>query len=417
MHEDSGHEPWLARDAMSSADTERMPSPIVIGLCAVGIMVPVTLPVPVLRGLVQDRFEVSVLWASVFMSINMVGAVLAAPLAGALADRIGRCKSLVVAALVIDATCLFALTLDVPFWAFLTIRFAEGCAHITALSLLLSMAASLGRRMGRGRIMGIVGGGITLGVAIGAPIGGVLGRHGPLYPIQVGAAISLGVAVLSLLFLVGTPGRSERPSLRDIITMARRETALLVPLAYSFVDRFTVGFFTTTFTLWMKEVHDLPPARIGLLLGLFLGPFSLLSYPFGRLSEHVSRTRLVAGGSLIYGAGVASLGLWSPEVLPVVMFALGVASAVMFVPSLILTTDLASRAIRSTALGGFNAAGSLGFIFGPLVGGVVSQTVAAGSGWHTGYATAFVVAGFSQILCVAITLPALRRLVRESRTT
>lgn len=409
--------PWLACDAMNSSDPERMPSPIVLGFCAVGIMVPVTLPVTVLRGLVQDRFDVSVLWTSAFMSINMVGAVLAAPLAGVLADRIGRFKSLIVAALLVDATCLFALTLDVPFWAFMTIRFAEGCAHITALSLLLSMAASLGQRIGRGRIMGIVGGCITLGVALGAPIGGLLGRQDPLYPMEVAAGISLSVAVICMLFLVGIPGRSQRPRLRDIVAMVRRETALLVPLAYSFVDRFTVGFFTTTFALWMREVHDLSPARIGLLLGLFLVPFSLLSYPFGRLSERVSRTLLVSGGSLIYGIGVMSLGLWSQAALPAVMFALGVASAVMFVPSLILTTDLASRDIRSTALGGFNAAGSLGFIFGPLVGGAVSQTVAAGSDWNTGYATAFVVAGFSQVLCVSITLPAMRRLVRERRTT
>ena len=49
-------------------------------------MAPVTLPVPVLRSRVGDRFAVSEFSTSLFMSVNMVGAALAAPLAGALAD-------------------------------------------------------------------------------------------------------------------------------------------------------------------------------------------------------------------------------------------------------------------------------------------------------------------------------------------
>ena len=55
-----------------------------LALLAFWIMAPVTIPVPVLRELVYDRFAVSELQASLFMSINMVGALVTAPLAGAL---------------------------------------------------------------------------------------------------------------------------------------------------------------------------------------------------------------------------------------------------------------------------------------------------------------------------------------------
>ena len=80
-----------------------------LGLLALLILLPVTLPVPVLRELVQERFAVSELLTSLFMSINMVGAVLSAPLAGALADRFGRRPPLIAAALAFDAE---ALSLD-----------------------------------------------------------------------------------------------------------------------------------------------------------------------------------------------------------------------------------------------------------------------------------------------------------------
>lgn len=265
--------------------------------------------------------------------------------------------------------------------------------------------------------MGFVGAGITFGVALGAPLGGVLGRADPLRPLVVAAAVSIGLALVCALMLREVEVRSRRPAYRAILTMLRRESVLWVPLAYSFVDRFTVGFFTTTFPLWMKRVHEMPPDRVGMLLGLFLGPFALLSYPFGRLSERMSRAWMIGGGSLVYGVLLIALGQFEVGALPYVMVGLGVVSAVMFVPSLVLTTDLAPPEIRATALGAFNAAGSLGFVAGPLVGGFVSSSVAASRGWETGYSMAFVVAGLAEVGCVLLTIGALQRSRRSGRTT
>ena len=76
-----------------------------LAVLALAIMAPVTLPVPVLRELVQDRFEVSEFLTSLFMSLNMVGGFIAAPIAGAVADRLSDRRWLMVGALAVDATC------------------------------------------------------------------------------------------------------------------------------------------------------------------------------------------------------------------------------------------------------------------------------------------------------------------------
>jgi MFS family permease len=81
----------------------------------------------------------------------------------------------------------------------------------------------------------------------------------------------------------------------------------------------------------------------------------------------------------------------------------------------LLTTQLAPESIRATALGAFNAAGSLGFVLGPLAGGLISQLVAEHSGWHAGYRAAFAAAGSSVALCVLATFPILLRIARERR--
>ncbi len=381
-----------------------------LALLALGIMAPVTMPVPVLRELVQDRFDVSELQTSLFMSINMVGALVTAPLAGALADRLGRRRLLLVGGLLADALCFLALTAEVPFWAFLALRFVEGCAHITALSILLTLASHALPTERRGRAMGLVGGSMMLGVALGAPLGGVLGRSDALVPLQAGAGLLLLAAGLALFAAWEVDDRDERPGLGDIVRALRAHPAILAPLIFAFADRFTVGFFTTTFSLYSRRIHDLSSTEIGLTIAVFMIPFALLSYPFGRLAERRSQVALLCGGSLLYGAGTALVGYVAPPALQGLMFAIGIAAAVMFVPSMLMTTQIAPAAVRATALGAFNAAGSLGFIVGPITGGAVSQLVAGDSGWLAGYRAAFLTAGASEALCVLIALPILLRL-------
>ena len=387
---------------------------VALGLLALLILVPVTLPVPVLRELVLERFTVSELATSTFMSINMVGAILAAPVAGALSDRFGHRRALIVGALVVDALCFAVLSADVGFSVFMAVRFVEGCAHIFALSLVLAHATELAPPGARGRVMGVVGAGLLLGVALGAPIGGVLGRDGPLRVLRAAVGVLMVTAVLAAVIVRPPPQthERERPGWRELVAMVRARPLVGVPLVFAFIDRFTVGFFTTTFSLYLQRIHALPPQRIGLLIAAFMLPFALLSYPFGRLSERVSPVRLLAGGSLGYGLATATLGWWPAEGLLALMLGLGLMAAVMFVPSMLLTVETADARARATALGAFNAAGSLGFIVGPLVGGAVSQSVAATHGWQAGYRAAFTVAGTSEVVCVLLALPLLAKLAR-----
>lgn len=390
---------------------------LALGALAILTLIPVTLPVPVLRELVLERFSVSELATSTFMSINMVGAILAAPIAGALSDRFGRRRPLVVGALLIDAGCFLALTLPLSFPLFMAIRFVEGCAHIFALSVVLAHANALAPEGQRGRVMGVVGAGLLLGVALGAPLGGIIGRRGPMVVLEAGVGVLLVAAAFAFFALAGPQGSTprKRPGIREIVAMMTARPLVLVPLVFAFIDRFTVGFFTTTFSLYLKRIHEVPPAQVGLLIAAFMLPFALLSYPFGRLSERVSAVKLLGGGSLGYGIATATLGWWSIDTLLVLMLCLGLMAAVMFVPSLLLTVEAADTRARATALGAFNAAGSLGFIVGPLVGGSVSQWVATSHGWAAGYRSAFLVAGVSEVLCVLLTLPWLARLTASRR--
>jgi MFS family permease len=336
---------------------------------------------------------------------------------GALADPWGRRRGLLIGALALDALCFVALTADVPFAAFMAIRFFEGCAHISALSLLMGIASSARPEHERSLALGVVGSGLLLGVATGAPLGGRLGARDELLPLEVGAAVVAAAAVLAALIVKETGRAGERrPGFAEIGRLVRAHPLVALPLAFSFIDRFTVGFFTSTFVFLARNEHQFTSARVGMLIGIFMLPFALLSFPFGLLAQRTSRVAFLVGGSLVYGALVASLGFWPSDVFTALMPITGISAAVMFMPSMLMTAETTPERIRTTSLGAFNAAGSLGFIAGPLVGGAVSAAVGAEHGALAGYRAAFAVAGVSVIALALAALAPLWRFERQHAT-
>lgn len=360
------------------------------------LMLPETLPVPVLRGLVVERFGVGDRAATWFMSANMLGALLTAPLLGLWVERRGRRRTLAVVLLLLDAVLMQGLAHPHDYPSFLLLRVLEGGAHVGALVLVMGLVAdAAGER--RGRALGGQGAGLTLGVATGAAIGGVLGRTDPLRNLHTASAVLVLAAVLAAWLLPADRTPTHRPSLREQLHAVRSTKGLTVPLLVAFVERFTVGFFTTGFPLLLASVHHASRPLVGMLLAAFLYPFALLSYPFGKLAERHSRQRLCAYGGLVYGTATALVGCVGLEALWVLMPLCGIGSAVLFVPSLLWLLDRAPGLGRTTAMALFHTAGSCGFLLGPLACGQLLELGGTREGATFGYALAFLVAGLSQV--------------------
>jgi MFS transporter, DHA1 family, tetracycline resistance protein len=367
---------------------------VALGFVTLLAMLPETLPVPVLRALVVERFHVSGAAASWFMAANLVGALLVSPFLGPWVDRRGRRRRLAVTALLLDAVLMQAMAHPLDYASMLALRTAEGAAHITALTLVMSLVADAAG-LQRGRALGCLGAGLTFGVAFGAALGGRLGKHDPLLTLHAASAVLLAAGALAAWLLPADTEVGQRPGLRAQLAAVRAEPRMRAPLLLAFVERFTVGFFTTGFPLLLAGVYQTPPDVIGKLLAAFLIPFAALSWPFGRLAETWSRPLLVGGGSLVYGCGVCLVGFTPVPLLWWLMPLLGVASAVMFVPTLLWLLERAPGVGRTTAMAAFHGAGSLGFLLGTLGCGAL---VRLGGEHGPGYVLAYVCAGASVIV-------------------
>ncbi|MCA9242982.1 MAG: MFS transporter [Phycisphaerales bacterium] len=374
------------------------------------------LSIPALKEIVGDEFGANPFWTHAFMAINLVGAALAAPW---IARMRGKCPLRGVATIALIGSGLLFLAMDqapnLP--TLFALRFCEGACHITALTCVLAIAAGSGAP--RGRTMGTVGAAMMLGTAAGTRMGGVAWERWPEAMFVVACLLSLLAALLATLALGRSPAAStnDAPSISTprvgLLSVFRQDPRVLTPWVFGFVDRFCVGVIISSFGLFLEAGHGLDPAQRSRALAMFLAPFALLIYPAGRFVDRVGPIGPLLGGSLGFGLVMSAYGFIPTSWLTGVMVLSGALSALMFTPTLTLCAQFAPPAGRAAAFAGFNAAGSLGFIAGPMLAGVIMQVIAPQVGEIAGYQIVFIVAGLAQAACVLAYVPLAQRAPRR----
>lgn len=383
-------------------------------------MLPVTMIVPALARL-KETFHASSLWSHLFMSINMIAAVVAAPLGAALSDRLSRRKSIIMVALLVNGALLLMmgyLCESKPvFWVLMTARFFEGAVHIVALTTIMALACDWAPPGKRGRMMGWIGTSLMFGTAFGSMLGGRLGTISTALVFHVGAGVAVVAVLVAAVGLRDAPIRERERRFGDAFRILVARPQLWVPYAYAFIDRFCVGVIVSTLMLYLGVVLEMTPAMIGGLLALFLFPFALLCYPAGRLADRIGRAIPMCAGSIGFGIVYALYGVLPLAWLYPAMLLSGILSAIMFAPNLAMCSDLAPPEHRAAAFAGFNVAGSLGFMAGPLIGAACCLLLESSHGSAFAYRTTFVIAGVTEVLCAIISLPWLLSLRRRGDVT
>jgi MFS family permease len=386
-----------------------MPSRALIALATFLSLVPVTLLVPGLHELVVVAHGGTEGDAHAFMAVNMVAGMLTVPLVMRALRRTGAdVRRWAGAALAVDAVAFVGMAAAPSLPALYAFRVLDGAAHLPAITLLMVASNRLSGE-GRGGALGALAAAIMIGVAIGSPLGGVLVQRGPAVMYLVGAAL----LVLAALVVSRVQPVAAAPALpTSRYAWNRRIAATWVPLGYAFLDRFSIGIFVSTFTLYLTNVVQLSAPQRGMLVALFMVPFALLCYPVGRLADRIGWFVPMLAGNALFGLAFASYGFVPPSLLPAAMVASGVFSALMFAPNLLLISDLARRGHGEGLFGAFQVAGSLGFLTGPIVGGImvgVTRGVLGSPAYREIFAGVGVLAALLAVGCYA----ACRRLARE----
>ncbi len=385
-----------------------MPRLLLVSLATILTLIPVTLLVPGLKELVQVAHGGSSTAAHAFMTVNMLSGIIAVPLVMRLQRRFGSVSAWVATLLALDAIVFLGMRAAPSLSALLTLRVIDGALHLPAITLLMVAANRLaGPR--RGGSLGLLGSSLMIGVAIGSPLGGRLIDKSPPLVYLVGAGIFVVAALIALG--IGLPREEQTRTASRRYEWNTQIQLAWVPLTYAFMDRFVIGVFVSTFTLFLGDVHHASGTQRGLLMALFLVPFALLCWPAGKLADRIGWYRPLVISNVLFGAVFAMYGRVPFSWLPVLMVLSGVLSALMFAPNLLLTSEVAQRA-GDGVFGAFQIAGSVGFLVGPALGGVLVSVLRDDAG-AVEYDQIFLLVGALEGVLALASAVALGRLLRR----
>jgi len=387
-----------------------MRAPLTTSLATFLALVPVTLLVPGVHELVVVAHGGSQSDAHAFMTVNMVAGMLTVPIAMRLNRRWPGVRQWVIGALLLDALAFVGMGLAPSLQALYAFRMLDGAVHLPAVTLLM-VASNRASGERRGGSLGALATAIMVGVAIGSPVGGWLVERDPALVYRVGS-ILLVVAAGVVAFMGRVPAATDTRT-EGRYRWNRRSLQTWIPLGYGFVDRFSIGIFVSTFTLFLREAHAISASQRGALIALFMIPFAILCYPAGRLADRIGWFRPMLAGNVLFGLVFASYGVVPSGWLPFAMLASGVFSALMFTPNLLLISDLARRGAGEGLFAAFQVAGSLGFLVGPIVGGVLVAATRGGDG-EPAYRAIFALVGGVEVVLAACSWAALRDLARST---
>lgn len=356
-----------------------------IALATFLTLVPITLLVPGLTELVVDKHGGSRFAAHLFVSVNQLAGIIAVPLAMLVHRRVPTSRWWIPGLLALDAVAFLGMRSAPSLGALFAWRAVDGIAHLPAVTFLMIAANRAGGER-RGASLGVVASALMVGIGVGAPVGGVLIDRDPLLVYSVGAvllaiaaAVSLRVPTTHAAHEIGAPSAAPPRYAWD-----RKRLVSWMPLAYGFADRFLIGIFVSTFTLFLTEVHGVNAATRGALMSFFLLPFAALCWPAGKLADRAGWYGPLVVANILFGLVYASYGALPLAWLPAAMVLSGVLSALMFAPSLVLVSDFAKRGAGEGLFGAFQVAGSFGFLIGPIVGGLLVsllRTPEGGPAW------------------------------------
>lgn len=348
---------------------------VALDLVGFGIVAPIL-------GRYAERFgagglEVGLLFAS-FSGAQMVFA----PILGRISDRIGR-KPVIIVSLLGTAAGSFISGAAGALWVLFIGRAIDGASG-ASVAVAQGAVADLAPPDQRARLMGLLGAAFGLGFILGPIIGGLAALGGPHVPFYVAGTVALVNAVAAAVRLPETKKKSDP----DAVLPARvsrfalpTSPALLRFVAMTLLVSLGFSGFEATFSLFSERrfgFTESSAAAVFLLVGVVL--VVVQGALIGSLTARFGSWGLLHAGLLVTTTGLVVLsasGVIPMLVVAVLIIAFGQGIAGPSVLSLV--AELVPEDRRGEALGYQQSAGALGRIVGPVVAGVVFDSINEGA--------------------------------------
>ena len=304
--------------------------------------------------------------------------------AGSLSDIIGRRKVLLVSAIVFASAPFFYILIS-SWWQLIIVRFYHGFA--TAIFVPVARAALAEYYPSRkGEKISTFTSATIVGRSIAPFIGGfilslTLWNYHMVYFAVGLVGIMTFIASLMLFreikeeHIVNKPDR-QRVRLKverfDGFKTVLGNFSILVTSITEAAARYVYGALEFFFVGYLKNIAQLDPSLIGIIMGMQLGLIPIVNPFMGRLSDKIGRNIPILGGLMLGGASLLAIPyntqFFSLLIISVV-FGLGFSMVISSAPALV--GDLANKKSYGAAMGFLATIMDIGQMAGPIFTGFI----------------------------------------------
>ncbi|MDY7031302.1 MAG: MFS transporter, partial [Thermodesulfobacteriota bacterium] len=349
---------------------------VTLFLAIFSAMVGIGIIIPFLP-LYAQTLGASGIWLGIIFSGFSISRSIFMPVIGRLSDKRGR-KVFICVGLFGYALISFGfIHVDTSF-QLAAIRFLQGFFAAMIIPIAMAYIGEISPENKEGTFMGIFHVSLFAGFGVGPFMGGAIkdyfGMDAAFYAM---GGLSFAAFVMVLLFLPeldlykkswGNPRLSYRVILGN--NVMRGITA------FRLVNAMGRGMVATFLPVFAHQYLQLSGSEIGLLVSANILLTSLLQAPFGRLADRMNRLKLVIGGCFMASLAIALIPYCSnfAELL-VLNMAMGFAGAMSLPAATAMTVKEGRELGMGSVMGVFNMAMSVGLATGPLLGGLLLDSL------------------------------------------
>jgi len=323
--------------------------------------------------------------AAAGLLVGLVGAgtIVAGPLGGFLADRVGRRATVLLSLLATSGTTA-------------ALAFASGAFSAAALASLLGLSANLYRPAAmalvadvvpspdRPRAFGLNYWAVNLGYAVSLVLGGAIAEKSFTGLFLADAATTLLFALVVLRKVPETrppEAAAERePALAGLATVAR-DGVFVALLGLHVLYASTLLQFFAAAPIDM-QAHGVGPAQFGRVMAVNGIVIALLQPVAPRLTARLDPGKVLAAAALLTGAGYGLFAVFHTPVLYAAAVAVLTLGEIAYTPTATaLVADLSPVARRGRYQGAYAMGWGLAMALGPAVGSVVLDRLGGTALW------------------------------------
>ncbi len=321
--------------------------------------------------------------------------VLFTPVAGVLADRIGR-KAVLVPCLILFAVAGTACGFVRSFEVLLVLRFLQGTGATALGAINVTLIGDMFSKQQRAAAMGYNAAVLSVGTGVYPAVGGGLALIAWYYPFLL-PVVAVPVA-LAVIFALDNPEPEAKGTLREYMTVTLRsawQPQVLLLFSVSILTFILIyGPFLSYLPFLLERSFGASSAVIGLVIAATSVSTAIASFALGALSRRFGARSMVVFAFLLYAISLTGMPL-APTlpllVIPIVIF--GTANGINIPSFLVILTDFAPIEHRGAFMSLNGMVLRLGQTLGPVLAGIVVTTVGIDGAFYAGAALALVVFG------------------------